>query len=138
MALALVAADLIYPKGRLQPVLFPKETLATIVEAWLSEAETKVADVDAADQDAAATHWVYYRAYSAIAERIAASPSRESFGGNSGGGVESTVDWGQNRADYWEKKAADELAEFESILTPTTTSSLSYHFGLAKSCHRRR
>lgn len=112
MPLGITYADFIYPVGELQPNMFPKENLQAIISTWLAQAETKVASVAAADQDAAAMHWVYYRAYSAIAKRIGASPSRMSFGGNSGGGVESTVDWGQNRADSWSELAQAELDKY--------------------------
>ncbi|MCC6457275.1 MAG: hypothetical protein IT328_20140 [Caldilineaceae bacterium] len=130
--MAVTSNDLIYPKGKLQSTMFRGENLATLADAWLDQAATKVVDVAEEDKDAAATHWVYYRAYSTIAERIGVNPSRTSFGGNSGGGVESTEDWGQNRADYWEKKAAAELAEFERLLPPDSPATPSYHFALAK------
>jgi len=110
--MTLTSADFIYPTGEIQASFFPKETLATLIDAWIDQAETKVASIAAADQDTAAAFWVYYRAYSAIAMRIGANPSRMTFGGNSGGGVESSVDWGQNKSDYWANLAQAALDNF--------------------------
>lgn len=127
--MALTADDFIYPVGQLQTAHFPGEHLDVLVEAWLTQAIAKVAGLSSDIQDIAASHWVYYRAYDAIANRIAGLPNRTSFGGNSGGGVESTVDWGQNRSDYWAKKAAAELEKFEYYVPPQTPVTPAWSVG---------
>lgn len=110
--MTLEAASFIHPLGELQANMFPSETLATLVDAWIADGATKVTGVAASEQDTATSHWVYHRAYATVAKRIAASPSSTSFGGGSGGGVESTINWGQNKADYWEQLAKKELDSF--------------------------
>lgn len=126
--MALTPADFIHPIGTLQPAMFPGENLTTLVQAWINQGMTKVAHLDVSIQDTVATHWVYYRAYSTIAERIASQPSSHSMGGNSGGGVETTVNWGQNRADYWETKAAKALKDFEYYVPPVPAKDSGWNF----------
>lgn len=113
MTVTVTNADFIHPIGELQATMFPKETLTDLLDTWITQATAKVAGVAAAEQDAAVSFWIYYRAYSAIAKRIGASPSSTSFGGNSSGGVESTINWGQNKAEYWEKLAQKALDDFQ-------------------------
>lgn len=127
MAVTLFAANFIHPEGELQPVMFPKENLGALLDAWISQATSKVAGVAASEQDNAAAAWVYYRAYSTIARRIGASPSSHSSSGT--GGVETTVNWGQNRADYWEELAQQQLDRFEYYVPPAPTASQPWSVG---------
>lgn len=127
--MALTNADFIFPVGELQASMFPGQVLTTLIDAWIAQAVTKVAGLSPLVQDTAATHWVYFRAYSAIAKRIGVNPTRESFGGNSGGGVQSTVDWGQNKSTYWEELAQKALDNFNSYVPaePPKEPGWSFH-----------
>lgn len=112
--MALDANDLIYPAGKLQESMFPGKDLASNLAVWVPMAEEKASAVGAANQDDAATHYAYYLAYSAVADRIASQPTRESYAGPNG--TNSTRDWGQNRAEYWAGKAQEELDAFNAYL----------------------
>lgn len=114
--MALLPASFIHPVGKLQPSMFPGEDLTAIVTVWIADAVTMVASLAPSVQDTAGAFWVYYRAYDAIAQRVGASPSSYSYGGNSGGGVQSTVNWGQNKSDYWAKLAQEALDAFNTYV----------------------
>src|SRR5574337_832347 len=77
--MAVTAADLLAPAGRLDPaVLWPTESLADVqsrIAAYLTDAVLRTASFAAADIDAAVTAWVYYRAYDAVYQRIISTPA---------------------------------------------------------------
>lgn len=129
MAVTLTPADLTYPAGQLQEGFFPDDDLQGNLVVWLAEAKDKVADVVLDQQDDAAAAWVYYRAYQAVARRIGAQPSRESYGG-AGGGSNVTRDWGQNKSDYWEGLADEQLALFQGYVHTSSGGTVT-HFTLA-------
>lgn len=125
--MALDAANFLYPIGEITSQMFPDviadpaegdqpedslmEALEALVQVWVDEVATKGVS------DEAGAHWVYYRAYSSAATRIAATPSRESF--HSG---EVVRDWGKDRIEYFQnlanyhRDAYDELVGDESYL----------------------
>lgn len=76
--MTVTAEQLIAPQGELEPALFPLGDLATRVDAYLVDAlaKTAAASVPSAQQDAAVTAWVYHRAYTAVARRLAVEPER--------------------------------------------------------------
>lgn len=98
--MALAASDLIYPDGDLLPSMFPDGDIDTAVGAWLVDAASKTLDEDAQ------RHWVYHRAYSVIANRIAATPSSESSFDN------HTVAWTTDRVTTFQALADKHLAEY--------------------------
>lgn len=78
MAVTLIVDDLVQPVGELDSDLFPNGDIDAFVIAWLLQAVTKVeanTGITAANHNAAATAWVYYRAYTQVADRFANSPS---------------------------------------------------------------
>lgn len=75
MAVTLTIYDLKQPTGELDESLFPTGNIDSLVAGWLAQAADEVANITAADQDAAARAWVYYRAYSHVAQRLASSPA---------------------------------------------------------------
>lgn len=109
-----VATDFIAPEGELTADMFPGDTLATNVQAYLDQAELK-----AADNEDAQTAWVYYRAWTAVANRLATEPSSIDIEGE--GSRQYLVPQmaaAQARANYWR-------SEYES-LTASTVSKRSY------------
>jgi hypothetical protein len=78
------AEELLSPTGRLQPkVLWPgvsPEDVNEKLEAFLTEAAVKVADLeDATDVDTATTAWAYYRAFDEVYLRLVGLPSTVDF-----------------------------------------------------------
>lgn len=121
MAVTLVVLDLIYPIGDLQPALFPKANeLEESVARWLQEAaaNANVTALSEANANTAAKHWVYYRAYQAVAQRLAMQPTNEQRDNIS-------RSWGQNRIDYFTKLSADNKAVFDSVTTVASYSGLA-------------
>jgi hypothetical protein len=124
MAVTLVAADLIYPAGKLQKAWFSptvSETLEAVVGEWLDLAATEVAALDDDDlEDAAATHYIYWRAYESIALRIAGAPQSE----QSGGGQGFSRTWKlPDQIDYWQGKADVEKAQFDALIAGETATT---------------
>lgn len=131
MAVTIEADDLIAPKGNLQAIMFPDGDLEDNLEEWIAQATAKVTAVAESDQNEAVTQWVYHRAYLTIAERIASQPSSESYSGSPGTSI--VRGWGQNRADYWEEKAAAALQQFNNFFLDNNQVPIPYgFFGLAR------
>lgn len=119
--MALSAENFLYPTGEITSQMFPdvkasgSDTLADaledLIQEWVDEAALKTTN------DAAGEHWVYYRAYSTVASRLASTPSQESF--HSGQVVRS---WGKQNIEYFQslanyhRDAYDELVGNESFL----------------------
>jgi hypothetical protein len=77
MAVTLTNTDLIAPGGLLMAQMFPLNgaSLTTFVDDWIAQATTAVSSVDGADQDTAATAWVYWRGFTQAANELATQPS---------------------------------------------------------------
>lgn len=122
MAVTITVTDLEQPTGELANSYFPDGDLAAKLPGWLLVATNKVqADTSiapAAHNDAAGA-WVYYLAYSYIADRIAANPNRQSLQGG-----EVSEDWGQDRPAYWLARADAKLGTYEQFtITPAEEAS---------------
>lgn len=78
MSVSLTIDDLKQPTGELDDAMFPSGDIDNLLSGWLLQAETKVADFSTDTQDEAAAAWVYYRGFTAIAQRLAATPSSRS------------------------------------------------------------
>lgn len=107
--MSLTTADLIYPTGELMPLGFPDNDIEDAVTTWIAEAEAKVADLAASSQDSTAAHWVYYRAYNHLANRIAQTPSSEEWF------QDVSRQWSQGRVDFFEKRATEHLDKYNEI-----------------------
>ncbi len=81
--MTVVWTEFVYPLGKLRADQFPNDDLATVVSAWLDEAGGKVVDIDATLVDEATRDWVYYRAFSSIADRLALEPDEVTADGMS-------------------------------------------------------
>lgn len=74
--MALTPATFTHPVGRLRADMLPGEDLAAALTGWITEAEARAADeVDDEDvREAAATAWVYHRAFLAVYDRLSTLP----------------------------------------------------------------
>lgn len=101
--MALAVNDLIYPSGDLLPSMFPDNDIVPAVTVWLHESVDRTGDLTAQRS------WIYYRAYTAVANRIAATPNNEnSFGTHS-------TSWGSDRIQAFRDLAAANLAEYTRL-----------------------
>lgn len=81
MAVTVTVMDLQQPTGELTESLFPGSNFDGLLAGWLAQATEKAegnSAIAAANHDAAAAAWVYHRAYSHVAQRLASSPIRVS------------------------------------------------------------
>jgi hypothetical protein len=72
---ALNPTDLIAPKGDIQPSFFPDGDMIENVTQWLNQARVKAARAGSFF-DSATMAWVYYRAYTFVANRMASEPDQ--------------------------------------------------------------
>lgn len=105
MAITLEPESFIYPVGELQPGLFPDGGLEEHLEAWIEEAGSKT------DDDSPAAKYVYWRAYSAVAIRLAMTPNSES---NDSRETQRSKSWGKDRIEFFERKAAEYKSAFDA------------------------
>lgn len=118
MAVTLNLDDLKYPTGELQPRMFPDGDIDTVLATWLTEAIGLTTD------DTAASHYVYWRGYSAVANRIAATPTSQS----TSTGSHSTT-WGKNRIDDMRSLADYHKGEFDKIVESSSLTQPQAYFG---------
>lgn len=107
----MVAADFVHPTGELTQLLFPGEDLTVLVNAWLTDANGRVASItDTARRDDATRAWVYHRGYTAVANRVTGTPNEErSFDAQRG--------WTDNKGVEWRKLAEEKLLLFNALAT---------------------
>lgn len=103
MAVTLGPAELTYPIGELTVVMFPDGDLDTNLTAWIQEAAAKT------DSNEVARHWIYHRGYSAVASRIASTPSSEAYFSN------VSRAWGDGRVDYFYRLAKQHLEKYDLL-----------------------
>jgi flagellar basal body rod protein FlgC len=109
-----IVSDLIAPAGKLQEAFFPDGDLIANVTVWLNQAATKLANIDSAFHEAAKADWVYYRAYSHIAERMASEPDTVNVD-------DISTSMSQKRIQYFQQLADEHLERFEGyVSTPTS------------------
>lgn len=104
--MAVTNADFIAPTGELTADMFPGDTLSTNIDAWITEAEAK-----AASNDDAQKAWVYYRAWTGIANRLGTTPAEVDIEGE--GNVRTLkeqIAFAQSRAAYWRSEYEAETA----------------------------
>lgn len=98
--------DFISPEGQLTPDLFPGRDLASLVSAWLTDANVRSAAADTVDQqEQAAIAWVYYRAYFDVWQRLSSNPASLSLDGTSYNIGQDQINayfglWRSYKADY--------------------------------------
>lgn len=128
MAVTLTNADLTQPDGELYAALFPGDSLETLLAGWLGQAETLVEGnvaIAAANHNAAAAAWVYHRAYTYVANRLASSPSNVIVDGT------VTKATATDQRAYFVNLAAAKLADYEGYETEgsSTTAVAPAFFG---------
>ena len=117
--MAVTIYDLLHPTGELERSMFPDHDLDEISAAWFTDAATRTAAMDAGDtQDAAVKAWVYYRAFTTLANWIAAKPSLHSYTGD-----DRREAWGNDRVKHWQTKAEAYLAQFNTLAEPVITNA---------------
>lgn len=120
MAVTLIPSDLLQPNGELAATYFPDADLNDQLDGWLIQATAKVeanADIAAAVQNDASAAWVYYLAYSHIANRIGSMPSVVSVGS---GEVSRT--YAQDRPAYWLARAQAHKAAYAAMIVPVAAT----------------
>jgi hypothetical protein len=130
MAVTLMTADLVQPDGELSESLFPGNDFNVLLSGWLAQAVTQVGAntaIATANQNAAAAAWVYHRAYSMIAARLASSPVSVSTSHD--GSVSKSMSVDQRK--YFVDMAAAKKADYESYETESasTTAVVPAYFG---------
>lgn len=103
--MAVTVTDLQYPIGELMSSMFPDGDLDVNLALWLAEAQAKTTS------DAAVKAWAYYRGFTAVALRIANTPTSErSFSDRS-------TDWSDGRVNIFQRKAQEHLDVFNGLVT---------------------
>jgi len=110
--MALLASDLIYPVGELTQIMFPGAVLDDLADTWIISAAALTTD------DTAATHWIYWRAYTAVANRLAATPNSEVYFNDVARRFE------KDRLDFFLSQAAGHKSAYEQLTGVTLPSSL--------------
>lgn len=96
----MTSADFIHPVGELTQEMFPGETLADNIDAWITESATKSSDATAR------AAWVYHRAFKTVANRFYAEAMDVS--------IEDQVSRKRvlGQAKYWEGRSDQSLDGF--------------------------
>ena len=84
----LPADALIVPEGEIDPAWFPHEPgpdFRARLKGYLNEGYSQAAQLPAAEQDAAARAYAYFRTYDALCKHLALSPASVTFGSEGGG-----------------------------------------------------
>lgn len=100
--MALTATDFIEPTGELSEEMFPGKDVEEFAGAWLAEAASK------AGGESAQRAWVYYRAYSHVANRMHADPANAREGSVS---VQVT----DAQIQHWQRLAMRHAHEFYAL-----------------------
>jgi hypothetical protein len=103
MALTITPDNFIDPEGELTINMFPDGDIESRVATWIEGAARKTANDDIA------MHWVYYRAYNSISNRLAATPSSEGNFGN------HQIAWSGDRVKSFRDLAASHLADYARL-----------------------
>lgn len=110
----LTVDDFIQPTGELYDSLYPEEDMRLLVDGWLQQAISLVeatTNILAENRNLAASAWVYYRAYSHIAQRLMASASTMSVDGKVSRSTAS------DQRQYYTALAAERRKLFDSFDT---------------------
>ncbi len=118
MAVTLTVDDLKYPDGEMLPVMFPDSDIDDVLTAWLNAASALTTD------NTIAGHYVYWRGYSAVANRIAATPSSESTGQGS-----HSVSWSDSRVKAMVDRANYHKGEYERLTDAERLGQPQAYFG---------
>lgn len=118
--------DFKQPLGELTPDLYPLGDIDALLTGWLAQATAKVlaaAGIAVADHDSAAASWVYYRAYTHIAQRMNSEPEQVRAEGE----IAMTTKADQRK--YFADRAAAALLEFASYNVSESNAALGAAIG---------
>jgi hypothetical protein len=112
--MALTATDFLSSSGGdIEPDTWPTGSsggsTTERLDAWIAEAVVRTSGISAAERDAAGRHYVYAKAYRAMASRMASIPSSASQAG-----ISHTIS--PTQIAYWERLAHQHEAKFEEFL----------------------
>lgn len=112
--MAITVTDVKSPAGDIDgTVWFPSLSsgaVDTLLTGYIADAYTKTEDDDAAEL------WVYYRAASAVADRLATAEANKTMNLD-GQGSKTTSAPVASQLDYWLQKAAGYLAAYQEAVT---------------------
>ncbi len=131
MAVTITIDSLVQPLGELTPMLFPDNILADLLDGWLTDAVNHVMAIPgiaAENQNAAAAAWVYYRAYLAMALRLANEPESITVGPRTERG-------GSGQLKFFTDLANERLSLFYSFNTVSPVAMIPAFFGVVKAAH---
>lgn len=131
MAVTLTVPDLCQPKGELTDLLFPGGEFTALVSGWLVQAATVIpanTAIASSDHNAAATAWVYHRAYAYKVLLMMADPSESKIEDRS----ESFTD-AQRNAFVALRDA--KLADYNTYATPEAPVAAAF-FGRVRASRR--
>lgn len=100
----MIPADLIEPAGELTAEMFPNRDVNVFAQAWLDEAEARTTAT------AAQAAWVYYRAFSHVADRLNAGLASDRKG-------DAAASLAASQFTYWLDRANAKLAEYHALTT---------------------
>lgn len=113
--MAVAVGDLIVPYGELQPAQFPDRNLDESVQVWLTQIEESgdLDDLTTAAADRARTAFVYWRAFTTIADRLANTPETQRSSDRS-------TTWSTGQIAYWRRRADEQRIRYEAELAADT------------------
>lgn len=128
-------ADMLSPVGPIDPSFFPgttSDTLASMLAAFISDGVNKTAALPLAYRDNATLQWALYRAFDAIALRLATQPMSATLDGESYAYSSAQAKLMRDRAQvaYDAFNGAVQLATVDPtiIIVPTNIGSVAMDF----------
>lgn len=120
--MAVVAADLTFPTGEIQPQWFEGQDLPALLATWIGIVEPVVPPAATPEQaDAIVTAYAYWRAYSAIYMRMAGDPNSVALSGElSAGWAPANTKAFFTRAEWWRLRYEAEVAGVEETVAAET------------------
>jgi hypothetical protein len=104
--MAVIAADLLSPRGRVERSFFPGDSEVTLEErldSYIEEAEGLTSNEEAIKA------WSYYRVYEAVADRLNSNPSTASLND------QGSRSYATSQIDAMERKAREWREKFDGL-----------------------
>lgn len=111
-------SEIWHPIGELNQSMFADEDVKYLASIWFNDANLKTAAMaDGETKDAAVKSWVYYRAFTTVANSIASRPTSSDYYN------QRQETWGADRIKFFNDRAKSYLEQYNSIMTPTITGA---------------